>query len=171
MRVPNPRVIAAALTVSTSGLSFLANHEGFTTKAVIPIPGDRPTYGYGSTFKADGTPVKMGDRISEPEARKLLHSTLKNQYEAGIHKCAGDIPMHQYEFDALVDAAYNLGVSTVCKSGMVRHFRAGEYEKGCQFFLKYKYAAGKDCSLPESKCMGVWKRRLAQVELCKGEAK
>lgn len=171
MKLPNPRVIAAALTISTTGLSFLVKNEGFTDRAVIPIPGDRPTYGYGSTFKADGTPVKMGDRISEPEARKLLHSTLKNQYEAGIHKCAGDIPMHQYEFDALVDAAYNLGVSTVCKSGMVRHFRAGEYEKGCQFFLKYKYAAGKDCSLPESKCMGVWKRRLAQVELCKGEAK
>ncbi|TDI11436.1 lysozyme, partial [Acinetobacter baumannii] len=33
--------------------------EGYTSKPVIPVKGDRPTQGHGSTFKLDGSPLKM----------------------------------------------------------------------------------------------------------------
>ncbi len=43
---------------------FIKSFEGFKDTAYKPLPTDRWTYGYGSTFKLDGSPVQEDNFIS-----------------------------------------------------------------------------------------------------------
>ena len=160
----HPRTAIGALVVSASALVTLAVHEGYTDRAVIPVPGDRPTSGFGSTFNTDGTPVKMGDTTTPVAAlqRTLAHI---QKDEAGLKRCI-TAPLHQAEYDLLVDAAYQYGPATVCKSSMVREANAGNYAASCEAYLKYRFVAGRDCALPGSGCRGVAIRVKARRDAC-----
>ena len=65
------RIAIASLALSAAGLIALVSHEGFRDKAYIPVPGDRPTVGFGSTYNLDGTPVKMGDTATPQKALRM----------------------------------------------------------------------------------------------------
>ena len=56
------RIIVAALTLSASAFVTLVVSEGYTDTATIPTKNDRPTNGFGSTFNADGSSVKLGEK-------------------------------------------------------------------------------------------------------------
>ena len=43
-----PRVLVAGLSLSAAAFVGLAVHEGYTSRAVVPTKGDRPTVGFGS---------------------------------------------------------------------------------------------------------------------------
>lgn len=50
---------------------------------------------------------------------------------------------------------------------MRRLLLAGDYAGACRALLRYKYAAGYDCSTPGNKrCYGVWTRQLARHAKC-----
>lgn len=165
------RTHIAALSVSASLLVGLAVHEGYTDRAVIPTKDDRPTVGFGSTFKEDGSPVKMGDTTNPVQAlRRTLHHIQKD--EAGIKKCV-TAPLYQHEYDAMVDFAYQYGTQTLCNSSMVKLANAGDYARSCDAYLKYKRAAGYDCSTmidgkPNKRCWGVWTRQIERRMKCLG---
>lgn len=167
---PNIRKAAATLAISAVAFAGILTREGFEPAAMIPVPEDRPTYGYGSTFRPDGSPVKMGDTITRTAARELAQRDVKSKYEAGIKACAGGIVMYQHEYDSLVDLAYNMGTATVCKSGIVRKFRAGDYAGGCGVIKQYKFVQGRDCTLPQNKhfCGGIPKDRERVFKMCMG---
>ena len=165
------RTHIAALSVSASLLVGLAVHEGYTDRAVIPTKDDRPTVGFGSTFHEDGTPVKMGDTTNPVQA---LRRTLKHiqKDEVGIKRCV-TAPLYQHEYDVMVDFAYQYGTQTLCTSSMVRLANAGDYAGSCDAYLKYKRAAGYDCSTmidgkPNKRCWGVWTRQVERRMKCLG---
>jgi GH24 family phage-related lysozyme (muramidase) len=116
------RLLAAALTLSAAGLVALTQDEGYTDQAVRPLPGDVPTFGFGSTRRADGSPVQMGDTTRPPQALALALRELRH-FEGALHRCV-TAPLTQGEFDSLVSLAYNVGADAVCRSTMVRlHLR------------------------------------------------
>lgn len=157
----------AALSVSAALLVGLVAHEGYTDRAVIPVEGDRPTYGFGSTFKVDGTPVQMGDRTNPVEAiqRSLAHI---QKDENGLKRCV-TAPLSQTEYDLMVDFSYQYGVARLCNSSMVKLANAGDYEGSCRGYLQYRKVAGYDCSTPGNKrCWGVWERSKGRYEKCMG---
>lgn len=158
------------MTISAGAIIAILAFEGFTDKAIIPVKGDVPTIGYGTTTRPDGSPVQMGDRITEPEARKRAEADIKNVYQAGIKKCLGETLVHQHEFDVLVDMAYQYGVSKICSSGIVRKFKIGEYKAGCDVILQYRYSQGVDCFLPENakRCGGIKTRNVERHKRCLG---
>lgn len=162
------RKSVALLSVSAACILGIYAREGFAPVAEPPLPGDVPTYGYGSTMHADGTPVKNGERITEPEARKLAEWQVRNVYDAGVKKCTSGLKLLPREWDFLVDSAHNLGVSKVCKSGMVREFRAGRYPEGCAYIKQYKYFQGKDCTIKANKCSGIPIDRERAYRMCMG---
>lgn len=166
MRGAVDRRVVGALAFSAAAFVGLVGSEAFTDSAVIPIKGDRPTIGFGSTYRDDGSPVRMGDRITVPQALARTHAHIQKD-ESKLKQCV-TAELHQREYDFLVDAAYNMGADTVCKSSMVRRFNAGDYEGGCAAILKYKYAAGRDCSVRANKCYGLWIRRQEQHKKCMG---
>ena len=169
---PDQRKAIAGCVISLAAVTGIMNREGFTDHAVIPVPEDRPTYGFGSTFRPDGTPVQMGDTITKTQARALALRDIKNKYEEGIHRCAGDILVHQYEYDSLVDLAYNIGPAKVCSSAIIKNFRAGNYPAGCAVIKQFKYVQGRDCTLPQNIhfCGGIPKDRERVYQKCMGVA-
>lgn len=68
---------------------------------------------------------------------------------------------------AFTDMSYNVGLSKVKKSSMIRYLNNGQPVKACNAILLYKYAGGHDCSIPGNKiCSGIWRRRIEMNELC-----
>ena len=65
------RIAVAALGLSAAGLVGIAHYEGYSDRAISPVPGDVPTIGFGSTRHADGRPVKLGETIPPPKALAL----------------------------------------------------------------------------------------------------
>lgn len=161
----NPRLPIYALALSAAAWGAIATHESYTDVAVIPTKNDRPTVGFGSTFKEDGTPVVMGDSIAPVQAvkRSLAHIA---KDEAGLKKCVTG-ELSQLEYDILVDFAYQYGVIATCKSSMVRAINVGDYARACQGYTLYKYSGGFDCSIPGNRiCAGVWKRQTERRDKC-----
>lgn len=66
------RFVVGGLSLTAAGLISIATWEGFKGEAYIPVPGDVPTIGFGST---EG--VKLGDTISVPEALNRLESDVR----------------------------------------------------------------------------------------------
>jgi lysozyme len=164
--VKHPRIAIAALSLSAAGFVGLITHEGFTDKAIVPVKGDRPTVGFGSTFRDDGTPVQMGDTITAPRAVQRSFNHIAKD-ESRLKQCI-TAPLHQWEYDTLVDHAYQYGVDATCRSSVVRLTNESRYVEACQAYRRWKFVAGRDCSIRANGCYGVWTRSLARVEKCMG---
>lgn len=161
------RVSVGLLTVSLAGFGAWKASEGFTDAAVIPTKGDVPTIGHGSTRYEDGKPVKMGDTITRPRA-ELLARNLMTQDERQFAASLPGVKLHQVEFDLYMDFTGQYGIGNWRSSSMRRDLIAGEYAQACADLLKYRYAAGFDCSTPGNKrCWGVWSRQIERNAKCK----
>lgn len=138
----NSRIAIGALALSAAGLIGMWQQEGWTERAVIPVPGDVPTLGPGLTKREDGTPVQMGDTIKPLDgARRSLAHIQKD--EAGLKRCV-TAPLHQYEYDAAVSLAYNIGIKAFCSSTVAKRFNAGDYRGACDAFLMWNKFQGKE---------------------------
>ena len=159
----------AVLTLSAAALVGIIAKEGYTDRAVIPIPGDRPTVGFGSTFKEDGSPVKLGDTITPPKAVRLSVSHITKD-EPQLRKCFGyETQLYQWEWDAYVRLEHNVGLAKVCNSSIVPKVQRGDYEAACAAILTFNKAVGKDCSVRSNGCYGVWLDRVTTNKMCLGE--
>lgn len=160
------RIAVAALSFSAAGLLALVGHEGYTDNAVVPIPGDRPTIGFGSTLNPDGTPVKMGDIVTPQKALRMSMAHIGKD-EASLRQCVTG-ELSQAEYDILVDFAYWRGTGGACRSDVVRHINAGRYADACAAYLNLdsRRAAGKDCADPANRCRGVWLRAQERHAKC-----
>ena len=132
----NRRAGIATLALSATALVALALSEGYTGKAVQPLPGDKPTIGFGTT---DG--VRMGDTITPPVAlaRKLRDV---QAFEGAIKQCVR-VPLSQGEYDAYVSLAYNIGSRAFCGSTLVRELNAGNYDAACKQILRWDRFKGQ----------------------------
>lgn len=160
------RFPVALLSMSAAGLVGLAIHEGYSDRAIIPVAGDPPTYGFGSTTKEDGSPVTLKDRTTPPKALRLAVKDIAGK-EAVLRNCI-KVPLSQAEWDLYVNHAYNVGPYRFCNSGIVTRLNALDYSGACQQILLWKFVRGTDCSLPENRsvCGGLWDRRLEQYKKC-----
>ncbi|EPF6484491.1 phage-related lysozyme (muraminidase) [Acinetobacter baumannii] len=162
------KYIAAVLAASAAFFVGVKNNEGFTSKPVIPVKGDRPTQGHGSTFKPDGSPVKMTDPpITRATADKWLRNDVAKR-EVAFKDSLKGVKLSQTEYDLYLDFSYQYGVPTFAKSSMLKHLKAGQYKAACDSLLKYKYVAKRDCSIRKNGCYGVWTRQLERHAKCIG---
>ena len=130
------RVWVSALALSASAFVGLLGHEGFRDKAYIPVPGDVPTIGFGTT---DG--VKLGDTITPLQAMQRALSDVQ-RFEGALKRCV-TVPLHQHEYDAFVSLAYNIGSRAFCSSTLVRKLNAGDYRGACEQIKRWVYFKGK----------------------------
>lgn len=161
------RLPLAALMLSASALIGIALNEGYTDRAVIPVKGDVPTIGFGTTTRPDGSPVRMGDRTTPVEAlaRKSRDIT---KFEGALKRCVR-VPLTQGEYDAYVEHAYNIGPVAFCDSTIVKRLNAGDYKGACDAILMWKRVGKQDCSVPGNRiCPGLWTRRLETHAKCIG---
>ena len=95
-----------------------------------------PTIGYGHTKG-----VRMGDRISEDWARKLLRQDVA---EVERQVKAIRVARTEGQLDALVSFAYNVGIGRLCQSTLLRRIREGGTKQQIQReFKRWVYAGGQ----------------------------
>lgn len=153
--------IAAALMVA------IWQQEGDSNTAYLDS-GGVPTIGPGRT---EG--VKMGDTTTTVREMVFLLNNLENTYGAGVKRCI-KVPLHQHEFDALVDTAYNAGVGAVCRE-LAPKFNAAktdeDYVQACSSIRGWRATVkGRDCRIRGNNCYGLVKRREAEYKQCMGRA-
>jgi lysozyme len=148
------RVTVASLALSASAFVSLALHEGYRGDAYIPVPGDVPTIGFGTT---EG--VKLGDKITPPKALERALADV-SKFEGAVKKCV-KAPLYQHEYDAYIQFSYNVGSGAFCNSTLVKKLNVGDYPGACAELLRWTRAGGRE--LP-----GLVKRRQAEYNLCMG---
>ena len=148
------RLPILALRLSAVALVSIAGWEGYKSLAYIPVPGDVPTIGFGTTKD-----VKMGDTIDPVTAlQKKLRDV--EVFEGAIKQCV-HVPLSQHEYDAYLSLAYNIGSGAFCRSTLVRKLNAGDYEGACKEILRWNYFRGKPLQ-------GLTNRRQAEYKQCMG---
>jgi lysozyme len=175
------RILVALLTLSAAGLSAWKASEGDGPVAVrdgvevhlpyVPTKGDVPTIGHGSTRYEDGTPVSLTDepipRQRAVELARNLHREEERRFQASLP----GVELHQEEFDLYLDFTGQYGIGNWRNSSMRKHLLSGDYANACGALLRYRYAAGYDCSTtvngqPNKRCWGVWTRQLERYKKC-----
>lgn len=156
-----PRLAIGTLALSAAALVGIVTHEGYSETAIIPVPGDVPTVGFGTTTNPDGSPIKLGDRTTPVRAlgRAMLDVS---RFEGAIKQCVS-APLTQNEYDAYTSLAYNIGSGAFCKSTLVRKLNQLDYSGACAEILKWDKFKGQPLR-------GLTLRRQREYKQCMGEA-
>ena len=167
------RIIVSALTLSAAGLIGIAVRENYTESAVVPTQGDRPTVGFGSTYRVDGAPVRMGDRTDPVRALHTVSAHLARE-EQQFRTSLPGVALTQGEYDLYMDFVYQYGSGNWAASTMRRQLLAGNYRAACNALLAWRKSAGYDCSTtingqPNKRCWGVWERQQERHAKCLAE--
>ena len=162
--ITESRSALAALALAASTLVGIALHEGYKEQAYIPVPGDVPTIGFGTT-----SGVRMGDRTTPERSLVRLLGEIEDVYAAGVRKCV-TVPLYPHEFEAFVTLAYNIGVPTFCRKAkpgkppnLIDLINAERYAEACMRIEAFKYGPGRKV-LP-----GLVKRRAEERAICEGK--
>lgn len=165
------------MVLSAAGLVGVAVEEGYIDNASPdPVKGTKvPTIGFGTTGG-----VKMGDTTTPVKALQRMLTDVKG-FEGALKRCV-KVPLHQYEYDAYVNLAYNIGAGKsgvadgFCESkrggpsNLVQRLNALDYVGACDAILQWRRVGDTDCSAPGNRtCPGLWARRLKLHRQCLGE--
>ncbi len=141
-------------TVSENLLEFLAiwengvingknfAHQVVTNGFILKVYKDSrglPTVGSGHLVVA-ADKLKVGEKITEARAKKLLKSDLATA-EGAVNKSV-KVPMHQYEYDALVSLTFNAGAHGALK--LFDAVNKGKYESIPATIEKYRTGGGNE---------------------------
>jgi len=121
------RTEVTALTLSAAALVAIVMHEGYRDTAYIPVAGDVPTIGFGTTAG-----VKAGDKITPPVALQRALNDAES-FQGALKKCVR-VPLTQNEYDAYISLSYNIGPTAFCGSTLVKKLNAGYYPEASFLF-------------------------------------
>lgn len=160
------RLLVATLALSAAGFVGIVSNEGYTDTAIIPTKNDRPTNGFGSTFNADGSTVKLGEKTTPVRALITAQAHISKEEQIFRDSLPG-VELYQAEYDLYMDWVYQFGTGAWAKSSMRRRLLESDYIGSCNALLLYKYSGGYDCSTPGNKrCAGVWLRQQERNRKC-----
>lgn len=146
------------MKISGMGLELIKEFEGFSANAYL-CPAKKVTIGYGNTFYADGTKVKLGEQISKTNALELLELVANKDFADKIFPLI-KVKVSQNQFDAMVSLAYNIGVGNFSKSTLLKKVNSGDFDGASNEFLKWNKSGGKEL-------LGLTKRRKREYDLFK----
>lgn len=145
--------------INKAGLDMIKRSEGCVLKA-YPDPatkGEPYTIGYGATFYEDGSKVKIGEKITQARADKLLAHHVSLFSEQVDKLVTSEVNANQ--FAALVSFAFNCGIANLQKSTLLKRVNANPNDPSIRAeFMKWNKAAGKVMN-------GLTKRREEEANL------
>lgn len=165
------KVLVALMTISAAGFAAWQGHEGYTSTPVIPTKGDVPTIGHGSTRYEDGRRVRMDDPAIDRKRAAELARNLMREDERAFAATLPGVKLSQVEYDVYIDFVGQYGLGNWRKSSMRANLLAGNHPAACRSLLKYRFAAGYDCSTtingkPNKRCWGVYARQKTRFDKC-----
>jgi len=153
------------MNFSMNGIEFTSEAEGSKSK-VYPDSGGEPTIGIGhlitkservsGKITIDGQEVKYSFGLTEHQIYKLLLQDIE-EVEYCVNK-AVKVPLKQYQYDALVDFAYNIGNNGFEKSTLLRRLNLELYHEVPYQMRRWVYDNGV-------RVQGLANRREAEVSL------
>lgn len=145
------------MDINRKGIDLIKKYEGFRSKPYL-CPAKIPTIGYGATYYPGGKRVKLTDpAITEREAEKLLLEHLK-EYVRAVDRYTTD-KVNENQFSALVSFAYNLGISALQKSTLLRKVNNNPNDTTIKReFMRWVNAGGR-------RLQGLVKRRAEEAQL------
>jgi lysozyme len=142
---------------SDSGIRLIQEFEGLRLTSYL-CSASVPTIGYGATYYADGSKVKLGQTITKEQAVQLLKDHLK-EFEGSVIGLLNTTKVNQNQFDALVSFCFNLGAGNLAKSQLLRIVKANPNDtKIALEFAKWNRAGGEVSR-------GLVRRRKKEAEL------
>lgn len=144
--------------------SFEGLHDGDKRTAILEPQLDPlgiPTLGWGAIYDLNGDRVTMKTTpITLQEAEDLLTKQIKT-YEDAVNKMV-KVPINQNQFDALTDFAYNMGISALQSSTLMKKLNSGDYQGAALEFPKWNKGRVKGVLTPLA---GLTRRRAAEQTL------
>lgn len=137
--------------IGKAGLDLIKDFEGWKDTAYI-CPAGVLTIGYGST----GPHVKAGMKITQERGEELLREDL-DRFEKAVTRLV-TVPLRQNQYDALVSFAFNVGISALERSTLLKRVNARQFDLAFGEFAKWNRAAGKPLA-------GLTRRRAAEAAL------
>ncbi|MEC4594252.1 MULTISPECIES: lysozyme [Nitrospirillum] len=119
--------------VNAAGVALTEQSEGLKLTAYL-CPAGRLTIGYGHT----GPDVTPGMTITEAQAQELLLQDLATAGN-GVSQ-AVTVALTDNQYAALTDFAFNLGVSALTQSTLLRLLNQGDYAGAADQFLVWDKA-------------------------------
>lgn len=137
--------------INAAGLDLIKKFEGCRLKAYLDAVSV-PTIGYGHIQD-----VKMGQVITQHQADIILASDIEI-YEERVDNLLGRLAVTSNQFSALVAFAFNLGITALANSTLMKRLKGDDATAAQAEFGKWVKAGGK--VLP-----GLVKRRAAEAAL------
>lgn len=109
------------MTPSTACINLIKRFEGLRLEA-YQCSAKVWTIGYGSTMYPDGRKVKKGDTCTLAEAEEYLSEDVRKRSANVLALLPKTI--QQYQFDAIVSFAYNVGIGALRNSTLLRKVKA-----------------------------------------------
>ena len=104
------------------GQQLIQQFEGLSLKPYLCV-AKRPTIGYGNTFYEDGKAVTMADKPITKERAISLFQGIVQPFEEQVSSLLKK-PVNQQQFNALVSFSYNVGVSALGNSTLLKKVNA-----------------------------------------------
>ena len=121
--------------------TIISRFEGFRSKPYLDVKGV-PTIGYGSTYYQDGTKVTIDDdSISQPDAQSLLDQVIQTTIDH-VQKLV-TFEVNDNQTAALTSFAYNLGVTALANSTLLKKLNAGDIQGAAAQFNVWVHAGPK----------------------------
>lgn len=156
------RIAISSAAISAVAFAGILAYEGYREKAYVPVKGDVPTIGHGTTVYPNGAKVRLGDTTTPKAALEYARMDVA-KFEGAIKKCVR-VSVYPHEYDAFVSLSYNIGMSAFCGSALVRRLNAQDYDGACREILRWDRAKGRVVR-------GLSIRRQAEYRTCIGIGK
>lgn len=149
-------------------IQFLQQREEFRAVAYddqfprkVLEPGDEVvgtlTYGYGTITRPDGSPLQIGDTISEGEALDRLTEFVRLEVEPVIENLI-HVELTPEQYDAFGSVIYNFGASEVSGWRLVR--RINEGDDPANIAMEWLTGTYTSAGVP---MLGLYRRRIMEV--------
>ena len=138
--------------ISQKGVEAIKAFEGFAPLEYTCVAGKR-TIGYGHVLGPDESYV---GGVNEKQAEELLERDL-NALES-VFDSLVKVPLEEYQRDALISLAFNIGVYAFQRSTLLKELNAGNYGRIPKQMLRWIYVNGKPC-------YGLVQRRHAEADM------
>lgn len=123
------------MKTNKKGIDIIKKNEGLELNAYL-CPANVWTIGYGHTAG-----VKQGDKITKEKAEETLVKDLAI-FELGVSKLV-KVPINENQFSALVSFAFNLGLTALANSTLLKKLNAKDYGAAANEFSKWNKATVK----------------------------
>lgn len=122
------------MKISSKGIELIKSFEGCRLSA-YKCPAGVWTIGYGHTLG-----VTKGQKITAQQAEDLLKGDLE-VFEDNVDTHDLNLTIGQY--DALVSFSFNVGMTALNRSTLLKKLKAGDTQGSADEFLKWNKAGGK----------------------------